>query len=114
LSLRHGRTLKPKHALGARRREHRGRFRPHGEIHEWRRDAKFAAVAWALAIDLLGMAQTAIEELTNRYIRPEQAKGRRRKPYAYAGARFICEEACRRILPRSRGRYQHAGSIAPR
>ena len=37
--------------------------------------------ARALAVDLLGAAQTAIEELINRYIRPEQAKGRRRKPY---------------------------------
>ena len=36
-----------------------------------------------LAIDLLGTAQTAIEELINRYIRPEQTKGRRRKPYGY-------------------------------
>jgi hypothetical protein len=39
--------------------------------------------ARALAVDLLGAAQTAIEELINRYIRPEQAKGRRRKPYGY-------------------------------
>src|SRR6202167_1721067 len=39
--------------------------------------------ARALAIDLLGTAQTAIEELINRYIRPEQTKGRRRKPYGY-------------------------------
>ena len=36
-----------------------------------------------LAVDLLGTAQTAIEELINRYIRPEQTKGRRRKPYGY-------------------------------
>lgn len=41
------------------------------------------ARALALAIDLLGTAQTAIEELINRYIRPEQTKGRRRKPYGY-------------------------------
>jgi hypothetical protein len=39
--------------------------------------------ARALAVDLLGTAQTAIEELINRYIRPEQTKGRRRKPYGY-------------------------------
>jgi hypothetical protein len=39
--------------------------------------------ARALAVDLLGTAQTAIEELINRYVRPEQAKGRRRKPYSY-------------------------------
>jgi hypothetical protein len=41
------------------------------------------ACARALAIDLLGTAQTAIEELINRYIRPEQTKGRRQKPYGY-------------------------------
>jgi hypothetical protein len=41
------------------------------------------ARALALASDLLGTAQTAIEELINRYIRPEQTKGRRRKPYGY-------------------------------
>jgi hypothetical protein len=39
--------------------------------------------ARALAVDLLGAAQTAIENLINRYIRPEQATGRRRKPYGY-------------------------------
>ena len=39
--------------------------------------------ARALAVDLLGTAQTAIEELINRYIRPEQTKGRRRRPYSY-------------------------------
>jgi hypothetical protein len=39
--------------------------------------------ARALAVDLLGAAQTAIENLINRYIRPEQTKGRRRKPYGY-------------------------------
>jgi hypothetical protein len=39
--------------------------------------------ARALAIDLLGTAPTAIKELINRYIRPEQTKGRRRKPYGY-------------------------------
>jgi hypothetical protein len=39
--------------------------------------------ARALAVDLLGAAQTAIENLINRYVRPEQATGRRRKPYGY-------------------------------
>jgi hypothetical protein len=39
--------------------------------------------ARALAVDLLGAAQTAIENLSNRYIRPEQTTGRRRKPYGY-------------------------------
>jgi hypothetical protein len=39
--------------------------------------------ARALAVDLLGAAQTAIENLINRYIRPEQTRGRRRKPYGY-------------------------------
>jgi hypothetical protein len=39
--------------------------------------------ARALAMDLLGAAQTAIENLINRYIRPEQTTGRRRKPYGY-------------------------------
>jgi hypothetical protein len=39
--------------------------------------------ARALAVDLLGAAQTAIENLINRYIRPEQTKGRRRKPYGH-------------------------------
>ena len=39
--------------------------------------------ARGLAADLLGAAQTAIEDLINRYIRLEQSKGRRRKPYGY-------------------------------
>ena len=39
--------------------------------------------ARALAVDLLGAAQNAIENLINRYIRPEQTTGRRRKPYGY-------------------------------
>src|SRR5579862_4825181 len=39
--------------------------------------------ARALAADLLGSAQTAAENLINRYVRPEQTKGRRRKPYGY-------------------------------
>jgi len=37
--------------------------------------------ARALAADLLGAAQLATEKLIQRYIRPEQIKGRRRKPY---------------------------------
>jgi hypothetical protein len=39
--------------------------------------------ARALAVDLLGAAQTAIENLINRYIRPEQTTGRRRRPYGH-------------------------------
>ncbi len=39
--------------------------------------------ARALAVDLLGAAQTAIENLINRYVRPEQTTGRRRKPYGH-------------------------------
>jgi hypothetical protein len=39
--------------------------------------------ARALAADLLGSAQTAAENLINRYVRPEQTKGRRRKPYGH-------------------------------
>jgi len=39
--------------------------------------------ARALAVDLLGAAQTAIENLLNRYVRPEQTTGRRGKPYGY-------------------------------
>jgi hypothetical protein len=39
--------------------------------------------ARALAQDLLGTAQMAIENLIERYVRPEQLKGRRRKPYSY-------------------------------
>lgn len=39
--------------------------------------------ARALAADLLGAAQAATEKLIQRYIRPEQIKGRRRKPYGY-------------------------------
>ena len=46
--------------------------------------------ARALAVDLLGAAQTAIENLINRYIRPEQTKGRRRKPYGHrSGAVYL-------------------------
>lgn len=39
--------------------------------------------ARALAQDLLGAAQMATEKLIERYVRPEQAHGRRRKPYGY-------------------------------
>jgi len=39
--------------------------------------------ARALAADLLGNAQMATEKLIERYVRPEQAKARRRKPYSY-------------------------------
>ncbi|MGD0427323.1 MAG: hypothetical protein ABSC10_11430 [Candidatus Acidiferrales bacterium] len=34
-------------------------------------------------MDLLGGAQTGIENLIDRYVQPEQASGRRRKPYGY-------------------------------
>lgn len=39
--------------------------------------------ARALAQDLLGTAQMATEKLIERYVRPEQLKARRRKPYGY-------------------------------
>jgi hypothetical protein len=39
--------------------------------------------ARALAQDLLGTAQMATENLIERYVRPEQLKGRRRMPYSY-------------------------------
>jgi hypothetical protein len=39
--------------------------------------------ARALAADLLGSAQQTIESLILRYVKPEQTKGRRRKPYGY-------------------------------
>src|SRR5271154_2538280 len=39
--------------------------------------------ARALAQDLLGTAQMATENLIERYVRPEQTKGRRRMPYGY-------------------------------
>src|SRR5271168_5371146 len=39
--------------------------------------------ARALAQDLLGTAQMAMEKLIERYVRPEQVKGRRRRPYGY-------------------------------
>jgi hypothetical protein len=37
----------------------------------------------ALAQDLLATAQMATENLIERYVRPEQTKGRRRRPYSY-------------------------------
>lgn len=39
--------------------------------------------ARALVADLLGSAQEATERLIERYVRPEQVKGRRRQPYSY-------------------------------
>ncbi len=39
--------------------------------------------ARALAQDLLGAAQMATEKLIERYVRPEQVKGRRRMPYSF-------------------------------
>jgi hypothetical protein len=39
--------------------------------------------ARALAQDLLGTAQMATENLIERYVRPEQTKGRRRRPYGF-------------------------------
>jgi hypothetical protein len=39
--------------------------------------------ARALAQDLLGTAQMATEQMIERYVRPEQVKGRRRMPYSY-------------------------------
>jgi len=39
--------------------------------------------ARALAQDLLATAQMATENLIERYVRPEQTKGRRRRPYSY-------------------------------
>lgn len=39
--------------------------------------------ARALAADLLGTAQSTTENLIQRYVRPEQVKARRRKPYGY-------------------------------
>lgn len=39
--------------------------------------------ARALAQDLLGAAALATENLIERYVRPEQVKGRRRMPYSY-------------------------------
>jgi hypothetical protein len=39
--------------------------------------------ARALAQDLFGAAELATENLIERYVRPEQVKGRRRMPYSY-------------------------------
>ncbi len=46
--------------------------------------------ARALAQDLLGTAQMATEQMIERYVRPEQTKGRRRMPYSYhSGALYL-------------------------
>ena len=37
----------------------------------------------ALAADLVGAAQMATENLIERYVKPEQVKGRRRRPYGF-------------------------------
>ena len=39
--------------------------------------------ARALAQDLVGTAQMAIENLIEHHVRPEQTKGRRRMPYSH-------------------------------
>ena len=39
--------------------------------------------AQALAADMFALAQSEAEKLIERYVRPEQFKGRRRKPYGY-------------------------------
>lgn len=39
--------------------------------------------AQALAADMLSLAEAAVTKLIERYVRPEQFKGRRRKPYGY-------------------------------
>lgn len=39
--------------------------------------------AQALAADMFALAETGAEELIERYVRPEQFKGRRRRPYGY-------------------------------
>ncbi len=39
--------------------------------------------AQALAADMLSLAETAVTKLIERYVRPEQFKARRRKPYGY-------------------------------
>ncbi|HXT85486.1 MAG TPA: hypothetical protein VN745_00555 [Verrucomicrobiae bacterium] len=39
--------------------------------------------AQALAADMFALAESAVEKLIERYVRPEQFKGRRRKPYGY-------------------------------
>ena len=36
-----------------------------------------------LAMDMMGAAQMSTNNLIERYVRPEQFKGRRRKPYGY-------------------------------
>jgi hypothetical protein len=71
-------------------------------------------------VDLLGAAQTAIENLINRYIRPEQTRGRRRKPYGYRrgivylwGARNWQRGGLRGVPPRrtSRNFYSSTTSV---
>jgi hypothetical protein len=39
--------------------------------------------AQALAADMFALAEASAEDLIERYVRPEQFKGRRRKPYGY-------------------------------
>lgn len=39
--------------------------------------------AQALAVDMLSLAEAATTKLIERYVRPEQFKGRRRKPYGH-------------------------------
>lgn len=39
--------------------------------------------AQALAADMFALAESSVEALIERYVRPEQFKGRRRKPYGY-------------------------------
>lgn len=39
--------------------------------------------AQALAADMLALAEAAVTKLIERYVRPEQFKGRRRKPYGH-------------------------------
>lgn len=39
--------------------------------------------AQALAADMLSLAEAAVTKLIERYVRPEQFKGRRRKPYGH-------------------------------
>src|SRR5580700_1096142 len=64
-------------------------------LRRWQRVREAHA---ALAQDLLGTAQMATEDLIQRYVRPEQLKGRRRNPTATTAAKFIC--SCRRSYRR--------------
>ena len=45
--------------------------------------------AQALSMDMMGAAQMSTNNLIERYVRPEQFKGRRRKPYGHR-RRIIC------------------------